>query len=83
MLDIIKKIFGSKHEKDVRSLIPIVEEINRHFESYKDLSDDELRAKTAEFKQRIVDETAEVNSRLTELREQLKTDIPFEQRESN
>ena len=82
MLDIIKKIFGSKHEKDVRSLIPIVEEINGHFESYKDLSDDELRAKTAEFKQRIVDETAEVNSRLTELREQLKTDIPFEQRES-
>ena len=82
MLDIIKKIFGSKHERDVHSLLPIVEEINRHFESYKDLSDDELRAKTLEFKQRIVDETAELSGRLTELREQLKTDIPFEQRES-
>ena len=55
MLDIFKKIFGSKHEKDVNELLPIVEEINRHFESYQSLTDDELRAKTEEFKKRIAD----------------------------
>ena len=78
MFDVLKKIFGSKHEKDVQQLLPIVEEINRHFESYKSLSDDELRAKTIEFKQRIVDETAELNARLEEMHGRLKTEIPFD-----
>ena len=81
MLDVLKKIFGSKHEKDVQQLLPIVEEINSHFESFKSLSDDELRAKTAEFKKRIVDETAESNAHLIELHDRLKTEIPFEERE--
>ncbi len=82
MLDILKKLFGGKHEKDVQQLLPVVEEINRHFESYKALSDDELRAKTTEFKKRIVDETAELDQQLADLRGKLKTDIPFEVRES-
>jgi preprotein translocase subunit SecA len=82
MLDILKKIFGGKHEKDVRLLLPRVEEINRHFESYKSLSDDELKAKTEEFKKRIADATADVNARLGELREQLKSDTTFEERET-
>jgi preprotein translocase subunit SecA len=81
MFDVLKKIFGSKHEKDVQQLLPIVEEINRHFESLKSLSDDDLRAKTGEFKKRIVDETAEINAHLIELHERLKTEIPFEERE--
>ena len=81
MFDVLKKIFGSKHEKDVQQLLPIVEEINRHFESYQSLSDDDLRAKTGEFKKRIIDETAEINAHLLELHERLKTEIPFEERE--
>src|SRR5208283_2954662 len=81
MLDVLRKIFGGKHEKDVQQLLPIVEEINRHFESLKSLSDDDLRAKTGEFKKRIVDETAEINAHLIELHERLKTEIPFEERE--
>ncbi|HTR80874.1 MAG TPA: preprotein translocase subunit SecA, partial [Bacteroidota bacterium] len=82
MLDIFKKVFGSKHEKDVKLVLPIVEEINRHFASYQSLSDDELRAKTAEFKKRIAGESAELSAHLTELQERLKTDIPFEERET-
>ena len=40
MLKIIKKLFGDKHEKDLKSLWPIVEEINGHYETIKNLSDD-------------------------------------------
>ncbi len=82
MLGIIRKIFPSKHEKDVRLILPVVEEINRHFESYKSLSDDELRAKTTEFKKKITDETAESNAHLEELHEKLKSEIPFAEREA-
>ena len=53
MLKLIKKIFGDKHEKDLKTLWPIVEEINGHYETIKNLSNDELRNKTTEFKVKI------------------------------
>jgi preprotein translocase subunit SecA len=51
----VTKIFGSKHDRDVKKLWPLVNQINEYYESYKSLGEDELRAKTDEFKQRIQD----------------------------
>ncbi len=51
--NILTKIFGSKHERDVKKIKPIVEEINTFFDEYKSLSDEELKGKTEEFKKRI------------------------------
>jgi len=51
--NIITKIFGSKHERDIKKAKPIVEKINTLFEEYKSLSDEELKGKTNEFKKRI------------------------------
>jgi preprotein translocase subunit SecA len=54
MLGFITKMFGgSKSEKDVKLLQPIVQKINTHFNSLQSLSNDELRGKTIEFKERI------------------------------
>jgi preprotein translocase subunit SecA len=54
MLDsLMKAVFGSKHDRELRRVQPIVEEINRHYESYQPLSDQELAARTADFKTRI------------------------------
>ena len=50
---IIKKIIGSKHERDLKKLAPMVEKINALDESFKALSDADLKAKTTEFKQRL------------------------------
>jgi preprotein translocase subunit SecA len=50
---LLKSLFGSKHERDVKRAEPIVEQVNELAESWKALSDDDLRAKTAEFKARI------------------------------
>jgi preprotein translocase subunit SecA len=82
MLGIIKKFFGSKHERDVETLEPIIKEINEHFASYASLSDDELRAKTSEFKARVAEATAESVAELAELKEQLNAETTFEERES-
>ena len=49
MLNIVKKIFGDKHEKNLKELWPVVDLINGEYEKVKSLSDDELRAKTGEF----------------------------------
>jgi preprotein translocase subunit SecA len=43
-------IFGTKHERDVKRMLPVVAEINALEPRISALSDDELRAKTAEFR---------------------------------
>jgi len=53
MKTLITKVFGTKHERDVKKLWPIVHEINRHFEQFEKLTDEQLPAKTAEFKARL------------------------------
>lgn len=80
MLDFITKIFSTKHEKDIKEILPIVEEINNIYETLRDISDDELKHKTVEFKEKIQSELNETESRLTELKEQLKSDLEHEVR---
>ena len=54
MLGYISKIFGgSKSEKDVKKVQPQVAAINSFFAQYQQLSNDQLRGKTAEFRSRI------------------------------
>ncbi|MEY4586405.1 MAG: preprotein translocase subunit SecA, partial [Bacteroidota bacterium] len=54
MLGYISKIFGgSKSEKDVKKVQPQVAAINNFFAQYQQLSNDQLRGKTAEFRSRI------------------------------
>ena len=49
---IVKKIFGSKSERDVKRLRPLVAKINALEESYQSLTEEQLKAKTQEFKDR-------------------------------
>jgi preprotein translocase subunit SecA len=49
----LKKVFGTSHEREIRRLRPRVEAINALEETTAKLSDAELRAKTAEFKEKL------------------------------
>jgi len=49
---IVKKFIGSKNERELKKLWPIVTKINAMESSIASLSDDQLRGKTAEFKER-------------------------------
>ena len=75
MLDVLKKLFGSKHEKDVKALRPLVDVINGYCEQYKGLTDEELRAKTTEFRGRIQEALKDVEEKLAGLRSELEKDI--------
>ncbi|WP_263368762.1 preprotein translocase subunit SecA [Edaphobacter bradus] len=55
---VIAKVFGTSNERAVKRLMPIVAEINALEPTIQALSDDQLRAKTAEFRQRIDDARA-------------------------
>jgi len=52
---LLKGIFGSKHDRDVQRVGPLVDEINRLAEGYRELSDEALRGKTAEFRARLAE----------------------------
>jgi preprotein translocase subunit SecA len=49
----LKKILGTSHEREIKKLKPLVEEINKLEPALAKLSDSELKAKTAEFKQKL------------------------------
>ena len=52
-LDTLKKVFGTSNDRAVKKLRPIVAQVNALESSVKDLSDDQLKAKTPEFRQRL------------------------------
>ncbi|MEA3297746.1 MAG: preprotein translocase subunit SecA [candidate division Zixibacteria bacterium] len=56
MKNLITKIFGTKHERDVKRMMPFVQTINEHFEKFKSLSDEELIGKTEEFRLRLAED---------------------------
>ena len=61
---ILKKILGSKNQRELKRLMPTVRRINEFDEQFKSLSDDELRAKTANWKEEF--------SKIPDLQEQWK-----------
>lgn len=50
---LLKKVFGSKNERELKRLQPLVEQINQLESEIDKLSDHDLRAKTGEFRQRL------------------------------
>ncbi len=50
---ILKKLLGSKNERDLKKMRPLVDRINALDEEYKALSDEQLQAKTDEFRNRL------------------------------
>jgi preprotein translocase subunit SecA len=50
---ILKKILGTKNERDVKRLKPLIDRINELEEEYQQLSEEELQAKTPEFRKRL------------------------------
>ncbi|MBR1598017.1 MAG: preprotein translocase subunit SecA [Lachnospiraceae bacterium] len=54
-MSIFEKVFGTHSEKEIKRIMPLVEKIEALDEPMQKLSDDELKAKTDEFKKRLND----------------------------
>ena len=55
---VISKVFGTSNERAIKRLMPLVQQINDLEASVTALTDEQLRARTAEFRQRIADSVA-------------------------
>jgi len=77
MLGIISKIFGgNKSEKDVKKISPIVEKVNQNFAFYASLSNDQLRNKTQEFRDRIKTHLREIDEEISS-KNKAAEELPF------
>jgi preprotein translocase subunit SecA len=52
-MGLIEKVFGTHSEREIKRIIPIVDKIEALEPKYIKLTDEELKAKTAEFKNRL------------------------------
>ncbi|MCG8327839.1 MAG: preprotein translocase subunit SecA [Chitinophagales bacterium] len=69
----LKKVFGTKYDRDVNTYMPIVEEVNEFFESYEKLTNDELRNKTLEFRERIAEYLSDIDKEIDEIKAEADT----------
>jgi preprotein translocase subunit SecA len=67
----LKNVLGDKASRDVKKLQPIVEQINAQWEKVRNLSNDELRQKSIDFKKQIVDYLEEGNANINELQKSI------------
>ena len=82
-MSFLSKLFGTKADRDMKELKPYLEKTLAAYETIKDLSNDELRHKTVEFKQRIAETVKEEEDRIAEIKEYLDNnyDIPIREKE--
>ncbi len=70
MFKFISKIFGgSKSEKDVQRIGPLITKINEFYASYQQLTNDQLRGKTVEFRQRIQEHLKPIDDQINAINE--------------
>ena len=79
--EIMTKLFGNKSQRDLKEITPYVDKIKAVYPSIQKLSNDELRAKTDEIKQRIQDYVAAERAQVEELRKGID-DKELEEREA-
>ena len=68
MLNLIKKIVGTKNDREIKRIRPYVDEVNGLEQDYQGLSDAELKARTDQFKARLAEATASLKQELEEAR---------------
>ena len=75
LLDIIGKIFGNKYDKDVKNIMPIVEQINSKFSELENISNDQLREKTIVLKKQISEYSSSERENIKSLKAKAESDI--------
>lgn len=77
MLKFIAKIFGTKSEKDIKRVMPLVEQTKQEGEKLKSISNDDLRRETDKIQETINQDLKPIDDQLAGLHKQIaeQTDL--------
>ena len=81
LAEIFKKLFGTKADRDMKAIRPILDKVLAAYAEIDALSDDQLRAKTLELKAFVADKIAADEKRIAEIKLELEGDIDIDQKE--
>ena len=79
--DLFKKVFGTKAERDLKQLKPMLNKVLAAYETIDKLTDDELRERCEALKAKIQAAIAADEKRIAEIKAELEKDIPLDQKE--
>ena len=79
---ILKKVFGSKADRDLKQIRPVLNKVLEAYGPIDKLTNDELRAKTEELKARLRECEAPFEKRIAEIKAKLDEDIPVHEKEN-
>ena len=79
---LITGIFGTRHEREVKKIQPIIDEINAHGERLREVSVIELQKQTERFRARIAERTSELEAEIAALKERKRTSEAAADREA-
>ena len=79
-VDFLKSLFGSKSDRDLREIRPVLDSILAIYPSLEKLSNDELRAKIDEVKAQLRASVQEKRDKVAALKEEVET-LEYEKRE--
>jgi len=79
--DLFKKIFGTKAERDLKQLRPMLDKVLAAYETIDKLDDGQLRERCEALKARIREAIAEDERRIAEIKLEIETDLPLEKKE--
>lgn len=79
---ILKKVFGSKADRDLKQIRPVLNKVLETYGPIDKLTNDELRAKTEELKARLRECEAPFEKRIAEIKAKLDEDIPVHEKEN-
>jgi preprotein translocase subunit SecA len=82
MLNFINKLFGSKSDRDIKAVKPLVDKIKEEYEKLSSLSHDDLRAKTLLFKLRITEALAAIDTQIADIKGNVEsnTNMPLHEK---
>lgn len=81
MLGLISKLFGSKSNRDIKIIQPLIEQTKEEYAKLSVLSNDELRQKTLDFKARIQDFLADIDKETAEVKARAEAeDLPMNEK---
>lgn len=71
MFGFLKKLFGDKYTRDIKTIMPIVDDIKAEYASLAAVSNDALRNKTIEFRTRINEHLTTIDGEITQLQAEI------------
>ena len=79
---ILRKIFGSKADRDMKLIKPVLDKVLAAYPAIDALSDDELRERSRALRQKLSECEAPFEARIAEIKAKLEEDIPVSEKEN-